>query len=182
MKGRESSMNLVSQYVIKIGAYVLFAVLLEGILPQGNSKKIVKLMLSLLFLYVLIGPVISWLQQELPLEELTTVDFSWEEAEGKSEDYQDQAAAMVEQKWRSTLQHNLPGKLKDDYEILKVEINDQSKQMQVQLARRDEVGSLIDRSLQLGQIGVSREEEERIKNSLCESWGIAPENLEMKLR
>ena len=48
-------MNLVSQYVIKVGAYVLLAQLLEGILPQGSSKKIVKLMLSVLFLRLHLG-------------------------------------------------------------------------------------------------------------------------------
>ena len=110
-------MNLVSQYVIKVGAYVLLAQLLEGVLPQGSSKKIVKLMLSVLFLYVLAGPVILWVQEEIPLEELTTTDFTWEEADRQNKEYKKQADFMVEKGWVTALQQNLPKNLADEYQI-----------------------------------------------------------------
>ena len=175
-------MNLVSQYVIKVGAYVLLAQLLEGVLPQGSSKKIVKLMLSVLFLYVLAGPVILWVQEEIPLEELTTTDFTWEEADRQNTEYKKQADFMVEKGWVTALQQNLPKDLADEYQIDEVRIEEQEGTIQVSLRRNNKVGSFTDKSLNLGQIGVNREEEERVKKTLCEHWGIEPENLELWLR
>ena len=175
-------MNLVSQYVIKVGAYVLFALLLEGILPQGSSKKLVKLLLSLVFLYVLIGPVVSWLELGLPLEELTTVNLSSEDIKQQEEIYQSQATSMVQQGWRTALQQNMPRELAENYEIIEVEMNEKDSKLKVKLARNQEIGSLVDRSLDLGHIGRNQDEEERIKNSLCEQWKVPPENLEITLK
>ena len=70
-------MNLVSLYVLRVGAYVIFAMLLEGIMPGGSSKKMVKLMISLVFMYVLIQPVAEWIQQKIPLVDLTTAELEW---------------------------------------------------------------------------------------------------------
>ena len=175
-------MNLVSQYVIKVGAYVLFALLLEGILPQGSSKKLVKLLLSLMFLYVLIGPVVGWLQLGLPLEELTTVNLNSEDIKQQEEIYQSQAASMVQQGWRTAMQQNMPRELAENYEIIEVEMNEKDSKLKVKLARNQEIGSLVDRSLNLGHIGRNQDEEERIKNSLCELWKVPPENLEITLK
>ena len=72
-------MNLLSQYVLRVGAYIIFSLLLEGITPNGASKKIVKLMISLVFMYILIQPVYEWIDQKVPLTQLTTEDFSWNE-------------------------------------------------------------------------------------------------------
>ncbi len=175
-------MNLVSQYVLRVGAYMIFALLLEGIMPTGSSKKFVKLMISLTFMYVLIQPVVSWLQQELPLSELTTVEIDWDETEAtnKGDDFEKQAQAMMGQGYESMLQkQGLPKDLKDQYEIIKIDIDDT---IEVELIRSDEIGGLIDRSMDLGQIGSSDEEEEKILKSLSTYWGIPQENLEMRLR
>ncbi len=175
-------MNLVSQYVLRVGAYMIFALLLEGIIPAGSSKKIVKLMISLVFMYVLIQPVVSWLQQEIPLAQLTTAEIDWGEAETMKmgADYEKQAMAMVGQGYENLLQkQGLPKELKDQYQIVEIEMGDTIK---VELIRSDDIGSLTDRSLNLGQIGRNSKEEEMILKSLSEYWGIPQENMEMRLR
>ena len=175
-------MNLISQYVLRVGAYMIFAMLLEGIIPAGSSKKIVKLMISLMFMYVLIQPVVSWLQQEIPLAQLTTKEFAWDgaEAAGIGAEYEKQALAMVGKGYESVLQEQgLPKDLEDQYQILQVRVGDT---IELVLARNDEVGGLTDRSLKLGQIGSSSEEEAEIRESLSDHWGIPQENLEMRLR
>ena len=175
-------MNLVSQYVIRVGAYILFSLLWEGILPQGSSKKMAKFMLSLMFLYVLVNPVINWLQSGMSLETLTTVDFEWEEETSLSERYQQQAEGMVETGWLQELQKSLPRELAREYEMVEIAMDENKERIQVKLARKDAVGSFDDRSLDLGEIGVSKEEEETIQNRLCEYWGIEKEKLELKLQ
>lgn len=175
-------MNLVSLYVLRVGAYMIFAILLEGIMPTGSSKKMVKLMISLVFMYVLIQPVVSWLQQEIPLAELTTVEIEWNEAEvnGIGADYEKQAQAMVGQGYESMLEkQGLPRELKDQYTIVEIDMGDT---IEVELARSGKIGGLTERSLDLGQIGCSDEEEEKILKSLSAYWGIPQEKLEMRLR
>ncbi len=175
-------MNLVSQYVLRVGAYMIFALLLEGIMPAGGSKKFIKLMISLTFMYVLIQPVVGWLQQEIPLADLTTVDIGWNEAEAKDigAGFEKQAQAMVGQRYESILEkQGLPRELRDQYTIVEIKMDDS---IEVELARSGGSGSLTDRSLDLGQIGSSGEEEEKILKSLSAYWGIPQENLEMKLR
>ena len=40
---KEGGMNLISQYVLRVAAYVIFSLILEEITPKGSNKKIVKL-------------------------------------------------------------------------------------------------------------------------------------------
>ena len=61
-------------------------------------------------------------------------------------------------------------------------MNEKDSKLKVKLARNQEIGSLVDRSLDLGHIGRNQDEEERIKNSLCEQWKVPPENLEITLK
>ncbi len=175
-------MNLVSQYVLRVGAYTIFALLLEGILPEGGSKKIVKLMISLVFMYVLIQPVVSWLQQEIPLSQLTTAEIVWGESEstGIGVDYEKQALTMVGQGYEVMLKNQgLPKELKDRYLIKEIHMGDT---IEIELARKDEVGGLTDRTLDMGQIGSNSEEKEEVLNCLSDYWGIPREDLEMRLR
>lgn len=175
-------MNLVSQYVLRVGAYLIFSMLLEGVMPNGSSKKIVRLMISLVFMYVLVQPVVSWLEQEIPLAELTTVEIDWGEVQplDVTSEYEKQAMTMVGQGYESMLEkQGLPKALEDQYQILEVNMGDIIK---VDMTRNDPIGSLTDRSLNLGQIGQSVEEEETIATSLSEYWGIPQESLEIRLR
>ena len=175
-------MSLVSQYVLRVGAYVIFAMLLEGIMPGGSSKKMVKLMISLVFMYVLIQPVAEWIQQKIPLVDLTTAELEWNAAEANDigTDYEKQAQAMMGQGYESLLKkQGLPKELKDQYTIVEIDMGDT---IEVELARNGEIGGLTDYSLDLGRIGSGKEEEEQILKSLSTYWGVPQEKLEMRLR
>ena len=174
-------MNLVSQYVLRVGAYMIFSLMLEGLIPQGSSKKIVKLMISLVFLYVLIQPVLEWIHLEMPLSELTTAEISWNEMEmSQKVDYEEQAWTMMEKGYEQILMaQGLPKELQEEYKIQEVKVDDT---VEVTLARMSLIGSLNDRSLQLGQIGIADEEKDKVISSLSEYWGIPTDQLEMKLR
>ena len=161
---------------------MMFAMLLEGVTPEGNGKKLVKLMISLLFMYILIQPVISWIRQEMPLEALTLQETTADEQDifDMTDVYQKQAGAMMQQGYEDMLAtEGLPAQLRDRYEIVDVTIDDT---IEVVLGRKDEAGSLVDRQLDLGQIGSNSEEEQELLTSLSKYWGIPEEDLEMKLR
>ncbi len=175
-------MNLISQYVLRVGAYVIFSMLMEAVIPAGSSKKIVKLMIGLVFMYVLIQPIIGWLQQEIPLEQLTMTDLVWdEETNGNTTaDYEKQAMIMVEKGYESVLiEQGLPRELKDQYEIVEIEMGDP---IEVVLTRNNEIGGITDYTLDLGQIGSGDVEEDSILKSLSSHWGVPQDNLEMRLR
>lgn len=183
-------MNLVSQYVLRVGTYMIFVLLLEGIMPAGSSKKIVKLMVSLLFMYVLVEPVVSWIQNEIPLSALTLEETAWPDTEGGwaetvdgkvSQSYESQALHMVGQGYEKALEEQgLPESLQEEYQIVQIQMGDT---IQVTLARNQEVGGLTNRQLHLGRIGSSSEEEEEtLTEALSSYWGIPKENLEMRLR
>ena len=174
-------MNLVSQYVLRVGAYMIFSLLLEGITPSGGSKKIVKLMIGLIFMYVLIQPVFDWISLKMPLSQLTTVEIEWDETERYKEvDYESQAWNMVGNGYEQVLrEQGLPKELKEEYRLEEVKVEDV---VEITLSRGGQIGGFEDRSLHLGQIGNSWKEEEQIINSLSDYWGIPAERLEMKLR
>lgn len=174
-------MNLISQYVLRVAAYVIFSLILEEITPKGSNKKIVKLMLSLIFMYVLIQPVVEWIGQDLSLSQLTMEEVSWSDAkEDRKIDYEKQAWNMVEKGYEQVLkQQGLPKELEDEYYLQEVSIGEV---VEVTLARGGAIGGFDDRSLELGQIGSSQEEEKRVISSLSNHWGIPEEKLEMKLR
>ena len=172
-------MNLLSQYVLRVGAYIIFSLLLEGITPNGASKKIVKLMISLVFMYILIQPVYEWIDQKVPLTQLTTEDFSWNERT-QTVDYEKQAWEMVGKGYEQVLaEQGLPQELQEKYSMQEIKVTDV---VEVTLVRKDQVGSLTDRSLQFGQIGIDNDEKENVINELSQYWGIRADQVEMKLR
>ena len=173
-------MNLVSQYVLRVGAYMIFALMLEGITPSTN-KKIIKLMISLVFMYVLIQPVFEWIRLEVPLSTLTTAEIAWNENElDKGIDYDKQAWNMVGEGYEQVLlAQGLPKELQGKYRIEEVIVEDG---VEVILSRGGKIAGFADRSLSFGQIGSSMDEEEKIRNSLSAHWGISKDQLEMMLR
>ena len=174
-------MNLVSQYVLRVGAYMIFSLLLEGILPNGNSKRIIKLMLGLVFMYVLIQPISAWIYQEIPLAQLTTAEIAWSQMEENQKvDYETQALDMVGNGYEQLLMtEGLPKDLEKTYAIEKIKVADR---VEITLTRKDAIGSFSNRSLEFGTIGISKEEEESVIQSISQHWGVAENQLEMKIR
>ena len=171
-------MNLISQYVLRVGAYLIFSVLIEGILPKGNAGKQVRLVLGLIFIFALLQPVTSWLQDGASLNEMGVE--VWADEERIAGQYENQAQTMVQEGYeKALLQQGLPPELRDRYRMAEVKIEDQ---IEVTLERQDPIGSLTDREFDLGQIGSSRQEKSELLQSLSAYWGITEEDLEMKLR
>lgn len=167
-------MNIVSQYVLRTGAYLIFAVLLESILPQGSARKFVRLTLSLLFMYVLIQPVASWILDGTSLEAITMgEELTLENS------YEAQAEKMIGQGMEAALQQKgLPAELEASYQLEAVQWGNP---VQITLSACAPVGGITDRSLNLGQIGVS-DEEDALRQQLCSYWGLEEDRVEIRLR
>lgn len=173
-------MNILSEYVLRVGALLIFSVLLESMMPAGTVRKCVKLVLSLLFVFVLIQPVIEWVQEGVDLETLTLGDLPQETRQENR--YEKQAEEMLQGAYEEALtQQGLPAELQEQYALTQIQVKEEGS-IKITLSREKEVGGLLDRSLDLGQIGAEAQEEEKIRQSLCAYWGIEEEKLEMKLR
>ncbi|MCI8633751.1 MAG: stage III sporulation protein AF [Lachnospiraceae bacterium] len=173
-------MNILSEYVLRVGTLLIFSVLLESMMPSGAVRKYVKLVLSLLFVFVLVQPVIEWTQDGVDLETLTLGEVQGEAAPQSR--YEEQAEAMLQGAYEEALtRQGLPAELQEQYTLMQIQVKDEGS-IKITLSREKEVGGLLDRSLDLGQIGAADEEEEKIRQSLCQYWGIEEERLEMRLR
>lgn len=167
---------MISQYVLQVGSFSLLAVLLETVMPGGSAKKYVRLVLSLLFAYVLLSPILrseneafSWLEGG---GELT-------ESAGEAAEYQEQADAMLQSAVEDALrEQGLPPQWQDTYELVNVTAGET---VEVTLAQRSGSLQLEDYDLQLGGIGVQEKQEAQLSDTLSEYWGIDASRLELRL-
>lgn len=168
---------MLSEYVLRVGAVVIFSMLMEALMPSSAIRKYVKLLMSLLLIFTLVQPVIGWIQGEVSLEVLTLGE---DEQVQRENPYEEQAQAMMQEAYETAfMNQGLPASLQDRYSLLDVKVGEK---VQVTISKEKEIGDLADRELSLGQIGRNLNEEEQMRQSLCEYWGVPEESLEMRLR
>lgn len=180
-------MNIVSAYVLRVGAFLIMAMVLENALPETSIRRYIKFVVSLLFVIVLIGPVVSWLRNDISLDDLTLgLDEKTEQVE---ENYEAQARQMVLAGYGDALiTENLPPGLRSEYQLMEIDVREDS--IRVTVARKETegysgqrvIGSWRAEDFDFGEIGFSKEEEDNLKEGLADYWGISEERLEIKLR
>jgi stage III sporulation protein AF len=176
-------MEILQEYIRRIGGFLILQSLAEVLLPSHTSRKYIRMVLGAVFLLLLLQPVLTILRWT------PTLSLSLRSDEEKLFRYTERIEAMSEAQYEAFLwDYGLPESWEGVWSLRSLEVECTEgvpTQIRVDLQASSEEEGTETIQIQLGSIGRSRESEEheiKLQDELAAFWGVDPSQLILSLR
>lgn len=139
----------------------IIAIILEMLLPEGNNKKYIKMIIGIYVLFTIISPVIT----KVTGNNLEFEDFEYNQyfdssvtTSSSSEEFEENNSNLIKQAYKNNIENDIKSKVKQKgYEVVDVKINIISNE------DSEKYGTITNIDLQLNKI-VEESKSEKINN------------------